>query len=137
MAYLVDANVLCEPSKTRPDPKVVSWIRDHDPDLRLSALSLGEVLKGVHLLDPGNRRDEIERWYRRFERWAAGRILPLDGPVFTEWAVLYASHQRAGRKLPLLDSLLAATALHHDLIVVTRNTSDFPPEVAVLNPWLL
>lgn len=122
MTYLVDTNVLCEPSKRRPDAKVVSWIRNHDPDLRLSALSLGEVLKGIHLLDPGNRRDEIERWYQRLERWAVGRILPLDAPVFTEWATLYAGHQRAGRKLPLLDSFLAATALHHGLTVVTRNT---------------
>jgi len=135
MAYLVDANVLCESSRKRPDPKVVSWLRDHDRDLHLSALSLGEVLKGVHLLDPGDRRDEIERWYRRLEKWAAGRLLSMDPPVFAEWAALYARHQRAGRKLPLMDSFLAATALHHGLTVVTRNVDDFPPEVSVLDPW--
>lgn len=135
MAYLVDANVLCESSRKRPDPRVVSWLRDHDRDLHLSTLSLGEVLKGVHLLDPGDRRGEIERWYRRLEKWAAGRLLSPDLPVFAEWAALYARHQRAGHKLPLLDSFLAATALHHGLTVVTRNVGDFPAEVHVLDPW--
>jgi predicted nucleic acid-binding protein len=135
MAYLVDANVLCESSRKRPDPKVVSGLRDHDRDLHLSALSLGEVLKGVHLLDPGDRRDEIERLYRRLERWSAGRLLSMDLPVFSEWVALYARHQRAGRKPPLMDSFLAATALHHGLTVVTRNVGDFPPEVTVLDPW--
>lgn len=135
MSYLVDAIVLSESAKRRPHPNVVSWLRDHDPDLRLSALSLGEVMKGIHLLDPGDRRDEIQRWYGRLERWAAGRILPLDPPVFAKWAPLYARHQRAGRKLPLLDSFLAATALCHGLIVVARNAHDFPPEVTVLDPW--
>lgn len=135
MAYLVDANVLCEPSKKRPEPKVISWLRAHDSEILISALSLGEVLKGIHLLDPGDRREEIERWYRRLERWASGRILPLDASVFSEWAVLYARHQRGGRKLPLVDSFLAATALHHGLTVATRNSADFPPEVHVFNPW--
>ncbi len=135
MAYLVDANVLCESSRKRPDPKMVSGLRDHDRDLHLSALSLGEVLKGVHLLDPGDRRDEIERWYRRLERWPAGRLLSMDLPVFSEWVALYARHQRAGRKPPLMDSSLAATALHHGLTVVTRNVGAFPPEVTVLDPW--
>lgn len=108
---------------------------EHDRDLQVSVLSLGEMLKGIHLLDHGDRRHEIERWYQRIEQWAASRLLVMDGPVFVEWAALYARHQRAGRKLPLMDSFLAATALHHSLTLVTRNTDDFPPEVKVFNPW--
>ncbi len=135
MRYLVDANVLCESARTSPHPGVVQWLADHDSELCVSVLSLGEILKGIHLMDQGKRRREIERWYQRLERWTEGRLLVIDAEVMTAWAALYAKHQRAGRKLPQLDSQLAATALHHQLSVVTRNTEDFPDEVPVLNPW--
>ncbi len=135
MPYLLDTNVLCESSKTHPDPGVIQWLGDHDAELHVSVLSLGEMLKGVHLMDQGNRRNEIERWYQRIERWAANRLLAMDADTMCTWGRLYAKHQRAGRKLPLMDSLLAATALQHGLTLVTRNTGDFPDEVAVLNPW--
>ena len=86
-------------------------------------------------MDTGNRRHDIERWYQRIERWAANRLLVTDAPVMTTWGRFYAKHQRAGRKLPLIDSLLAATALQHHLTIVTRNSTDFPDEVPLLNPW--
>jgi toxin FitB len=135
MAYLIDSNVLCESSSARPEPAVIQWLADHDTELHVSVLSLGEVLKGIHLMDQGHRRQEIERWFHRLERWAANRLLKMDAPVMTTWGRFYAQHQRAGRKLPLMDSLLAATALQHHLTIVTRNTSDFPNDVPVLNPW--
>lgn len=136
MAYLLDSNVLCESSKAQPDPAVMQWLSDHDSELFISVISLGEMLKGIHLMDHGNRREVIERWYQRIERWAAKRLLAMDAPVMTTWGRLYAQHQRAGRKLPLMDSLLAATALQHHLTIVTRNTYDFPEDVPLLNPWL-
>lgn len=135
MAYLVDANVLCESSKSRPEAAVLEWLGDHDAQLHLSALSLGEMLKGIYLMDRGKRRQEIEHWYQRVERWAAGRILPVDAAVMKTWAAFYARHQQAGRKLPALDSLIAATAVHHHLTLVTRNTADFPDDLDILNPW--
>lgn len=135
MSYLVDANVLCESSKARPDPAVLQWLAEHDAELRISSLTLGEMLKGIHLMDQGKRRHEIERWYQRIERWAARRLLVLDLPVMMTWGNFYAKHQRAGRKLPVMDSLLAATALEHRLTLVTRNTADFPSDVPVFNPW--
>lgn len=135
MSYLVDANVLCESSKTHPDAAVLQWLAVHDAELRISALSLGEMLKGMHLMDRGKRRQKIEHWYQRIERWATGRILPVDAAVMKTWAAFYAKHQRAGRKLPAMDSLIAATALQHQLTLVTRNTADFPDDVHVLNPW--
>jgi len=135
MSYLVDANILCESSKARPEPVVLQWLADHDAELHVSVLSLGEMLKGIHLMDAGNRRHQIERWYQRIERWAAKRLLVMDAPVMIAWGRLYAKHQRAGCKLPLMDSLLAATALQHQLTIVTRNTTDFPDDVSVLNPW--
>ena len=135
MSYLVDSNVLSESSKSRVDPRVLQWMSDHDPELYVSVISLGEILKGIHLLDVGRRRAQIERWYHRIERWAASRILPVDPSLMEVWGRFYASHQRSGRRLPLMDSLLAATALRYKLTLVTRNTADFPEDVPVLNPW--
>ena len=135
MPYLVDANILCESSKSQPEPAVLQWLADHDAELHVSVLSLGEMLKGIHLMDAGKRRHEIECWYHRIERWASNRLLVMDAPVMLEWGQFYAKHQRGGRKLPLIDSLLAATALQHHLTIVTRNTADFPEDVPVLNPW--
>lgn len=97
--------------------------------------SRSEMLKGIHLMDRGKRRQEIERWYQRIERWAAGRILPVDSAVSHTWALFYAKHQRAGRKLPVMDTLIAATALQHQLILIIRNTDDFPDDVPIFNPW--
>ena len=93
------------------------------------------MLKGIHLIDMGNRRHEIERWYQRIERWVGNRLIVMDAAVVTTWGRLYAKHQRTGRKLPLMDSLLAAAALQHNLTIVTRNTADFPDDVPLLNPW--
>ena len=128
MPYLVDSDILCESSKLRPDPVVMQWLADHDSKLHVSVLSLGEMLKGIHLMDTGNRRHEIERW-------AANRPLAMDAPINLAWGRFYAKDQRAERKLPLMDSLLAATARHHQFTIVTRNTADFPDDVPVLNPW--
>ena len=135
MSYLVDANILCESSKAQPETAVLQWLADHDAELHVSVLSLGEMLKGIHLMAAGNRRHQIDRWYQRIERWAAKRLLVVDASVMIAWGCFYAKHQRAGRKLPLMDSLLAATALQHQLTIVTPNTTDFPADVPVLNPW--
>ena len=135
MSYLLDTNVLCESSKARPDPAVIQWLGDHDAELHVSVLSLGEMLKGIHLMDQGKRRYEIEQWYQRIERWSAKRLLAIDSGTMSTWGRFYAKHQLAGRKLPLMDSLLAAAARQHGLTLITRNTGDFPEDVAVLNPW--
>ena len=135
MSYLVDTNVLCESSKPNPNPYVLKWLEDHDAELYLSTISLGEMLKGIYLMDRGKRRQQIEIWYQRIERWSAGRVLSVDSAPINTWALLCAKHQKAGRKLPAIDSLVAATALHHQLTLVTRNTEDFPDDVSTLNPW--
>ena len=137
MPYLLDTNVLSESAKAIPDPAVVEWLADHDAELHVSVLSLGEMLKGIDLMDQGKRRREIEQWYQRIERWAVNRLLAVDSGTMAKWGEFYAKHQLSGRKLGLMDSLLGATALQHGLILVTRNTADFPEDVAVLNPWNL
>ncbi len=134
MPYLVDANVLCESSKAQPEAAVLQWLSHHDAELHISVLTLGEMLKGIRLMDTGSRHD-IERGYQHTGRWVANRLLAMDAPVMTTWARLYAKHQRTERKLLLMDSLLAATALQHQLTIVTRNTTDFSDDVPLLNPW--
>ena len=135
MLYLIDANVLCESSKPTPDKDVLNWLGDHDAELCVSALTLGEMVKGIHLMDGGKKRADIEAWFDRIDRWSAGRVLALDAPTIRRWGVFYEKHQRKGRRLSVMDSLIAATALEHELTVVTRNTSDFPSDVPLLNPW--
>jgi len=136
MSYLVDANVLCEATRPQVEPKVLAWLEQHDAELHVSVLTLGEILKGICLLPRGPKRRRLEAWFAELEGSFEGRVLPVDRAVMGEWAALYARHQRTGRLLSSFDSLLAATATIHGLTMVTRNHSDFPPELSLVNPWI-
>lgn len=134
MTYLVDANVLSEPTKTMPDLGVVEWLRQHERELVVDPIVLGEIRFGVHLLPPGQRRRRLERWFDA----GVGRVacLPWDAAVGLRWAQLLADLRQSGRSMPIKDSLIAATALTHDLVVVTRNERDFrAARVRILNPF--
>jgi len=136
--YLLDTNVLTEPAKPRPDPRVVAWLQAQPPlDLALSVLTLGEVQKGVSLLAAGTRRDVLESWLRTdLPRQFMGRILPVDEQAALEWGRLAAEGRSAGRELPVIDGLLLATCAAHDLTLVTRNERDCGNRgVPILNPW--
>ena len=135
MAYLLDTDVLSESSNPRLDERVMDWLDVHDHELYLSTISLGEMIKGIELLPSGKRQKETATWFARLERWAGSRLLAPSAEVMREWGKLCARHERKGRRLPVLDSLIAATALAHELTLVTRNTDDYPAEVPVLNPW--
>ncbi len=135
MAWLLDTDVLSESSNPRPNEQVMAWLDDHDDELHLSTISLGEMVKGIELLPAGRRKKEIATWFQRLERWAGPRLLAPTDKVMREWGRLCARHERKGRTLPVLDSLIAATALAHGLTLVTRNTGDYPSEVPVMNPW--
>ena len=136
--FLLDTNVISELVKPRPEPKVVSWIEEIDENvLYLSVLTLGEIRKGVALLPQSARRTELESWLEsdlqlRFSK----RILSIDGPVADRWGNLVGRAQKDGHTLPVIDCLLAATAIHHNLTLVTRNTGDTAGTgVPVFNPW--
>jgi toxin FitB len=135
MGFLLDTDVLSESSNSEPDEAVMDWLDAHDHETHLSTISYGEIVKGIELLPAGKRKKEIAAWFERLNRWAENRLLPPTGQVMCEWGRLCARHQRKGRRLPVLDSLIAATALAHDLILVTRNTVDYPIEIPLLNPW--
>jgi toxin FitB len=121
--YLFDANVLCEPTRPRPDDRAVAWLRAHESDLVVDAVVLGEVLAGVLGLPPGRRRRRLEEW---FESLAATVVcLPWDAAAARAWARLIVELRRKGRTMPLLDGMVAASALARGLTVATRNTRDF------------
>ena len=134
MNYLVDTNVLCEPTRPTPDAKLVHWLAANDAHLFVSVLTLGEILKAIELMPAGKRRRLMQAWFERIEDWAADRLLLIDWEVMRDWGTYYARHLKRGRTLDVIDSLLGATALAHGLTVATRNGPDFP-EVPLVNPW--
>jgi DNA-binding MarR family transcriptional regulator len=99
------------------------------------SVTLGEIVKGTHLLAHSQRRRQLEAWCEDLIASFAGRILPVDELVAKTWGEFYAKHQRAGRTLPSFDSLLAATAIAHKLTLATHNAADFPSDVPVVDPW--
>ena len=134
MKFLVDANVLSEPTKPAPDSKVVEWLRGNERELAVDPIILGEIRVGIHLLTAGRRRQQLENWFQA----GVSKIvcLPFDAPAGLRWAKLLAELRIRGQAMPIKDSLIAATALVHDLKVVTRNVSDFRKAgVTVVNPF--
>ena len=134
MTFLVDANVLSEPTKPAPDAKVVEWLRRNERELTVDPIILGEIRFGIHLLPAGKRRQRMERWFR--EGVSNIVCLPWDAAAGLRWAKLLAELPDKGQAMPVKDSLVAATALLHSLTVVTRNASDFKKAgVKVVNPF--
>ena len=136
--FLLDTNCISELVRTKPEPRVMDWMRAADESLLyLSVLTLGEIRKGAAILPQSKRRTYLESWLEldlqvRF----SGRILGIDGAVADRWGLLAAEAQRSGKPLSAIDGLLAATALHYNLTIVSRNTSDFSgTRVPILNPW--
>ena len=133
--WLVDTNVISELRRRDPDANVRAWFAQRPAtELYLSVLTLGEIRKGVEALTDSGRRTVLNQWLEReLPVFFADRLLPIDAGVAHQWGQLLA---KAGRSLPAIDSLLAATALHHNLVLVTRNLKDVAGlPVKVLNPW--
>lgn len=134
MNFLVDANVLSETTKPVPDPAVVDWLRRNERTLVVDPVVLGEIRFGILLLPRGRRRARLERWFDSgVERL---QCLPWDAATAIRWAELLAKLRASGVAMPLKDSLIAATALTHRLVVATRNRTDFEKAgVAVYDPF--
>ena len=135
MRYLLDANVLSEGVRRRPDSGVANWLVQNEAGAAISELTIGELTKGAFFLPVGPKRKRILDWITEVEAAFDDRLLPLSRDVLTTWGRLCGTHEAQGRRWPVIDSLLAATALFYDLTIVTRNTADFPPEVTTFNPW--
>ena len=136
--FLLDTNCISEVLRSKPEPRVLDWMQAADESLLyLSVLTLGEIRKGVAGLAQGKRRTHLETWLELdLQARFSGRILAIDAAIADRWGLLAAEAKRKGRALSAIDGLLAATALHHNLTIVSRNVSDFMhTHAAVLNPW--
>jgi len=132
--FLVDANVLSEPTRVEPSVKVVEWLSRHERELVVDPIILGELRFGILLLERGRKRQRLEKWFDD----GAGRLscLSWDAATGLRWAQLLADLRSAGQTMPVKDSMIAATALVHGLAVATRNRRDFAKtRVDVVDPF--
>ena len=139
MRYLLDTCVISALVVKRPAEHVVEWVDALDPDaVYLSVITIGEIQKGIERSPKSRRRAQLEAWLAdellgRF----SGRVVPLDEDVLRTWGRLTASLEARGINLPAIDTLLAASALHGDFVLVTRNEADFAATgVHIHNPWV-
>lgn len=134
MTYLVDANVLSEATRPSPNPKVVVWLSANERDLVVDSIVLGELYLGVLSLPAGRRRTGLEQWFDALSKTLV--CLPWDAAVSRRWAKLVVASKGKGKPVPLLDGMIAATALEHGLTVATRNVVDFKQAgVRVVDPF--
>ena len=137
MNYLLDTNVISEVRKKIPDEGVQNWL-ENQPSIvqHISVISFGELHQGAQRAKTPEQRAKLENWLEKLEQRFVSRILPLDNAVMRVWAEVTAKALDRGLPPPLMDSLIAATAIYYDLILVTRNTRDVKTlGVKVFNPW--
>ena len=134
MRTLVDANVLSEATRADPNPIVVAWLREHERQIVVDPIILGEIRFGINLLPKGRRRSRLETW---FDLGVAKiTCLPWDASTGIRWAQLLADLRRSGWAMPIKDSMIAATALQNGLSMATRNVRDFQKAgFDVINPF--
>jgi toxin FitB len=137
--YLIDTNVLSEFGRSHPpEPKVKQWIESADPQsLFASVVTWGELRKGIESKSPAQRRLGLEQWLERDLRdWFQSRLLPVTKTIADRWGILAGQSKLQGKALTMADGIILATALEHDLIIVTRNIKDFAGYGAsIFNPW--
>jgi toxin FitB len=138
MAYLLDTCAISEMVSVQPNADVLSWF-EHQPEetLFISVITSGEIQKGINQLASGKRKIQIEAWfYDELIPSFQGRIITLDEKIMATWAKMMAEFKPQGIVRPSFDSLIEATAFHHNMILVTRNEKNFQnSKVSILNPW--
>lgn len=138
MRYLLDTNVISELVARQPNGRVVTWVQSVDESLlHLSVITIGEIKKGIERLTNSPRRKRLATWLEQelLERFK-DQLVPLDVNTMLTWGQLTARLESAGRSLSAIDSLIAASAIQGDFVLVTRNISDFlSTGVKTFNPW--
>ncbi|MCJ7600812.1 MAG: type II toxin-antitoxin system VapC family toxin [Desulfobulbaceae bacterium] len=138
MKFLMDTCVISEIIRPKPSSKVIAWIKKEDEsNFFISVLTFGELHKGIEKLAESKRKEELHNWVENdlTERFL-GRIIDVDIQVAMLWGKIQGIAEKAGKPMPAVDSLIAATGIAHHLTVVTRNTADMEESgVALLNPW--
>lgn len=135
MSYLLDTNIISELVKAKPDPKVLKWFKEiPDEALYISVLTLGEIRKGTEMVSDPKRKESLRLWLEiELPRWFGDRVLDINQHIADRWGRLQYEMKKS---IPAIDSLIAATALYHDLRLVTRNVKDFKyPSLHVICPW--
>ncbi|HET6522754.1 MAG TPA: type II toxin-antitoxin system VapC family toxin [Geminicoccaceae bacterium] len=135
--FLLDTDVVSEPTRLRPNPAVVDRLGRVDPERTfLSAMTPAEIRAGIVRVRDGRRAARLEAWLAEVREAFGERILPLDDGVLDRWGRLVGSAMAGGAPLPGIDALFAATALHHNLVLVTRSTRHMAAAgIDVLKPW--
>jgi len=138
MRYILDTNIISELVKKKPNRQIAAWIDDLDADsVYLSAVSIGEVCKGIERMPLSSRKEQLTNWLHdylliRF----SDNTFSVDTDVMLTWGKMIARMQASGVSMSVIDSIIAATALHYHCTLVTRNVNHFlSAGVAVLNPW--
>jgi predicted nucleic acid-binding protein len=138
MSFLLDTNVLSEMTRQSPHPRVAKWFEQAaNADLHISALTLGELRSGIDRLPNSRKRNELTMWFGDLQNAFSGRVVPIDDKVALCWGGIIGHLAKKGRKIPVVDGLLAASALTNQMVLVTRNSKDFEETgVELLDPWM-
>ena len=135
MKFIADANLLSEPTKPEPAPQVLEWLRRNEEHLAVTPIILGELEYGIMLLPASKRKKQLEVWFEKIRSTA--HCIDFDSKAASSWARLLAHLKSKGHAMPIKDSLIAASAIAHNLTVATRNTRDFKnARVPLINPFL-
>ena len=138
MRYLLDTNVVSEFANKEPEQAVIKWFRKHRrDDLYISVITVGEIQQGISRLPISKRRTQLSSWlYETVLGTYADVLLAVEMATMVQWGELTAQLLQQGNKMPVMDAMIAATALEHNLTLVTRNASDFANVgVTLVNPW--
>ena len=138
MNYLLDTNIISEFASSAPNSDMMTWLQEHQQDnLFLSVITIGEIQQGIERLPISKKRTRLTNWlHNTLLVIYADFILPLDTPTMLQWGAMTAQLIKKGRKMPVMDALIAATTVTHDLTLVTRNISDYQyTNIPLINPW--
>ena len=136
--YLVDTNIPSELTRENPDARVAAFLKNAAQEsVFLSVMTIGEICKGIAALPISQKRSMLQHWLEKDVRsWFGDRIVPVTEAIAERWGNLSATARQQGITISVVDGVIAATALHHDLILVTRNVKDFAGlGIDLLNPW--
>lgn len=136
MNFLVDTNVFSEQLKPRPDAGVIEWLAENESKLFISSITVAEIRRGIERLPEGRKRDQFQTWLSSINRTMKGSILSFNRSVAHTWGQMQGRLDQEGIRLSPFDGMIAATAIHRGLSVVTRNVKDFQhAPVRILNPF--